>query len=273
MAIIGALPVTLTNGTIADATQVMADFNYILGQVNANAAPITGGTYLALTGGTLTGAITVQPASGSSSLTLNKPASGVGSNVLGQTGGLNRWLLQLGNGVAEPGSGNVGSDFGLSRYNDAGGVIDAPLTISRASGAVTIRGTQTNDSTGVGNVGEFVQANGISSALTTATPLTINAAAFTLTAGDWDVWGTANFTPSAQQMSAANIGISTTINVLPANLGLTALNIASMGALVLTTPTTRLSVAASTNVYLTVQANFASGTVSAIGNIFARRRR
>lgn len=38
MAIIGALPSILTNGTTADATQVMADFNFIVSQVNANAA-------------------------------------------------------------------------------------------------------------------------------------------------------------------------------------------------------------------------------------------
>ena len=38
MAIITALPVTLTNGTLADATQVMADFNQIVSNVNANAA-------------------------------------------------------------------------------------------------------------------------------------------------------------------------------------------------------------------------------------------
>ena len=38
MAIIGVLPTILTNGTTADATQVMADFNFIVSQVNANAA-------------------------------------------------------------------------------------------------------------------------------------------------------------------------------------------------------------------------------------------
>lgn len=34
--IIGALPVSLLNGTTADAIQVMADFNFIVSQVNAN---------------------------------------------------------------------------------------------------------------------------------------------------------------------------------------------------------------------------------------------
>lgn len=40
--IVGALPVTLTNGTTADATQVMSDLNWIVNQVNANAAPLVG---------------------------------------------------------------------------------------------------------------------------------------------------------------------------------------------------------------------------------------
>jgi hypothetical protein len=36
MPIIGTLPVTLTNGTVADANAVMQNFNYIAAQVNAN---------------------------------------------------------------------------------------------------------------------------------------------------------------------------------------------------------------------------------------------
>jgi hypothetical protein len=39
--IVGALPVTLTNGTTADATQVMQDLNWLVNQVNANAAPLS----------------------------------------------------------------------------------------------------------------------------------------------------------------------------------------------------------------------------------------
>lgn len=38
MSIISTLPYTLTNGTTADATQVMSDFNQIVNNVNANAA-------------------------------------------------------------------------------------------------------------------------------------------------------------------------------------------------------------------------------------------
>ena len=43
MAIIGALPVTLANGTTGDATQVMSDLNFIASQINANAAATSGG--------------------------------------------------------------------------------------------------------------------------------------------------------------------------------------------------------------------------------------
>ena len=43
MSIIGSLPVTLTNNTLADATQVMTDLNFIISQVNAYAAALAGG--------------------------------------------------------------------------------------------------------------------------------------------------------------------------------------------------------------------------------------
>jgi hypothetical protein len=40
MSIIGNLPANLTNGSTADATQVMSDLNFIVNQVNANATPL-----------------------------------------------------------------------------------------------------------------------------------------------------------------------------------------------------------------------------------------
>jgi hypothetical protein len=42
MSIIGTLPVSLQNGTLADATQVMSDFNFIVTAVNASAAALSG---------------------------------------------------------------------------------------------------------------------------------------------------------------------------------------------------------------------------------------
>lgn len=51
MSIIGNLPDSLTNGTLADASQVMADLNFIVNQVNANANPV--GTFTAPAGTTM----------------------------------------------------------------------------------------------------------------------------------------------------------------------------------------------------------------------------
>jgi hypothetical protein len=84
-----------------------------------------------------TGLMTVTaPATTDAQIILNKPASGQSDTIVGQMGGNARWSMQLGNNTAESGS-NVGSDFVINRWADAGTVIDQPLTINRASGAVT----------------------------------------------------------------------------------------------------------------------------------------
>ena len=68
---------------------------------------------------------------------LNKPASGTGCMLTGLTNGLNRWVVYVGDSFAESG-GNAGSNFSINRFNDAGALIDTPLTISRSSGIVTM---------------------------------------------------------------------------------------------------------------------------------------
>lgn len=53
-----------------------------------------------------------------------------------RTGALPRWGLYADN-TAESGS-NAGTNFAIRRYNDAGTFIDAPLTINRANGRVSV---------------------------------------------------------------------------------------------------------------------------------------
>ena len=108
------------------------------------------GPMLPLAGGTLTGnlimsgnANAVQMNSATStSVFLNKAAGTNLNQIVGSRVGLSRWTMYLGDGTAES-SGNVGSDFGIARYNDAGGGIDFPLTINRATGVVTMSGALT----------------------------------------------------------------------------------------------------------------------------------
>ena len=84
------------------------------------------------TGDTMSGDLTIAKAS--PKLILNKPASGTADQVVGQTNGLNRWALSLGEGSTESGS-DTGSLFAISRFNDAGTLIDNPFSINRQSGS------------------------------------------------------------------------------------------------------------------------------------------
>src|SRR5215472_19120445 len=65
------------------------------------------GDYLPLAGGTLTGNLTLGPATGTAQLTLAKHASGDGNFIWGNTASAsspNRWLIELGDQTAESGS-------------------------------------------------------------------------------------------------------------------------------------------------------------------------
>lgn len=86
------------------------------------------GNFVSKAGDTMTGDLTIAKAT--ANFTLNK-ATALGDNqIYGQTNGKNRWGFSLGNGLAESGS-NVGSDFGLNRYNDDGSYRDSPIYIQR----------------------------------------------------------------------------------------------------------------------------------------------
>jgi len=120
--------------------------NYTLELIRAD-APSDGNAYgrvsgawaqvLPLTGGTLTGALTISYAN--PQFVVRKAASGQGSYIYGNNGATARWLVLLGDTAAESGS-NVGSDFSITRYNDAGAAIDVPLRITRSSGLITLGG-------------------------------------------------------------------------------------------------------------------------------------
>lgn len=74
-------------------------------------------TFLPLAGGTLTGNLSISK--NTPLLVLNKSASGEAAYIQSQTAGVGRWLLTLGDAVAEAGA-NAGSDFKMFRYTDAG---------------------------------------------------------------------------------------------------------------------------------------------------------
>lgn len=92
------------------------------------------------TSGTQATIAPVNGGNGDASLALNKVGATQNANIAGYKSGVPRWLLILGNSVAESG-GNAGSDFQLDRYSDAGAPIQNAITFRRSDGLCTIPGT------------------------------------------------------------------------------------------------------------------------------------
>jgi hypothetical protein len=105
--------------------------------------------YVDVAGDTMTGDLTIQKAG--PAVLLDKTAAGQGAYMLGQLAGKNRWHVAFGDAVTEPG-GNVGSNFGIARYDDAGGIIDVPFVIERATGKASV-GQDPSTQYGIANKG------------------------------------------------------------------------------------------------------------------------
>ena len=145
-------------------------------------------------------------------------------------------------------------------------------TITFSPTTAGLKGTTTNDSTAAGNVGEF-----ISSTVAAGAPLTISNGAVTsltsisLSAGDWDV--NANVYTSGTTITAVACGISVANNTLPATQFIAQI-VPGVGSTVggLAAPFQRVSLASTTTYYIIVFAQ-GTGTLTAVGGIYARRAR
>ncbi len=183
-------------------------------------------------------------------------------------------------------------DVGLSGQTGSGAFVGAtsPTLVTPLLGNATatsvrfdpttegIIGTLTNDSAATGVVGEF-----ISSVIPQASPVTLtggvpaNVTSISLTQGDWDIMGNVVVSYSgATIQTLTTVWTSTTSASIP-DISLT--NFIDTGVVGadasygLSTPFFRASLAGTSNVYLSVNADFASGTAIAFGGIYARRVR
>ena len=146
-----------------------------------------------------------------------------------------------------------------------------------------IAGTGAADSAQAGSVGEVITqtvATGASISLTSVT--SANVTSISLTAGDWDVWGSVAFTlASTTTMGYLSGGINTTSATLPLNnAGVCTRAGAGTNATidvtvdsVLTVMPVRINVSTTTTVFLVARAKFGTSTCKAYGTIYARRRR
>lgn len=137
-------------------------------------------------------------------------------------------------------------------------------------------GTTTNDSSAAGQVGELLTASATGVALSTG--VTANLTSVSLTAGDWDVTAVAQYTPAA----------TTSITELTQGINSTSATIGALGsfsrfvtpaAVPGATPsawpvsTVRMTLAATTTVYLSSNSVFTVSTLTGAGLIRARRVR
>lgn len=130
-----------------------------------------------------------------------------------------------------------------------------------------------------GYVGEFISSTvafGSPVALTTAT--TANVTSISLTAGDWDLFGTVGYiTGAGTTITAVIANMSTTSATLQADalywfhLQIAAANFT--GSQKIVAPYQRMNISSTTTVYLVTQATFLVNTYSAYGSISARRVR
>ncbi|SPA25862.1 conserved exported hypothetical protein [Cupriavidus taiwanensis] len=195
----------------------------------------------------------------------------------------------------ETGSGSLvfGTNPTISGATISGGNIDnTPIGVSTASigrfvtltttstitpnSVAGIVGTTTNDSAQAGSVGEYVTNSATGVSLTSGTSATI--AGVSLTAGDWEVSGVVTYVPAGgTTITGVAAGINTTANTMPAdNTGAyntLAATLTTGGAQAYGSPTVRVSLSATTSVYLIGRAFFGVSTMSANGFIRARRVR
>ena len=145
------------------------------------------------------------------------------------------------------------------------------------------QGTSTNDNSDAGDIGEYQSITvgaGDAVAATTATPL--NVTSLSLTAGDWDVSGTVNRALTGTTATQYVASISPTSNTVPSQAGgsgvaadSSVIENATFGTTVtgnyITAVGARVSIAATTTIYLVASATFSAGTVAVYGTLRARR--
>lgn len=147
-------------------------------------------------------------------------------------------------------------------------------------------GTATNDNSAAGCIGEFVTATiPVGSAVVLGTGTPSNVTQISLTAGDWDISAQIDFNIGAiTSITQLITAISLSTGALStqaggAGLGTDPINIYNTAAMVPTANISldagpvRLSVSATTTVFLVASATFTVSTCGAFGTIRARRMR
>ncbi len=148
-----------------------------------------------------------------------------------------------------------------------------------------IIGTNTNNNTTAGNVGEYVESIIlVGSAVALTSLVAANITSISLTAGDWSVWAEIWFNSAGTTVASSFAGaintVSATFPTVPAAatavvshyFSSIAQSTAGVQGTIAIAPT-RVSLSGTTNYFLNTRVGFATSTMAAYGKICARRIR
>lgn len=166
----------------------------------------------------------------------------------------------------------AGALTALGAVAKAGDTMTGALTPSQPGGIV---GTTTNDNVNAGSVGEQIIADQMVN-VPLSNHVAANVTTISLTAGDWDVDGAVQATFSTGGQGVVS-SVSTVSATLPATTyagsGGVLLLSGNCDTVVAATSQVRVSIAATTTVYLVAMPYFSGGTCNAQGTLRARRIR
>ena len=263
---------TAVTGTIAGGGAGTINFTGGTGGTSATSTGGAGG------GGTMAGGVggvtTAAAVSGAGgSYTITGGAGGANSNAAGTSGAGGGIIIDAGAAGTASGGATTGNNGSML----IGGTNATAVTIGNATGKVVLFGTKAADSAASGQYGEIISslvAIGSPVSLTSATAANITS--ISLTAGDWDVEGNCNFKATTATVTATQCGISSTSATLPVDgsevySGVQVTVISENDSVTL--PRKRISISATTTVYMVGQSTFSAGTVGGFGAMTARRVR
>ena len=181
--------------------------------------------------------------------------------------------------LAEGGAYSISADaasYSIGYFYETGGLIQY------LAKGLERQGTATNDNASAGMIGEYIESEVVTgSAVSLTTGTAANVTSISLTAGDWDVRGLGQYKGGGTtQVAYAVTSISNTSATLnnatdrqATYYGGNATIFGGVGNFTVTAGAARISLSATTTIYLVTQCGFSTSTMSAYGKIAARRVR
>jgi len=166
--------------------------------------------------------------------------------------------------------------FGQISATKRGTTTAAPVAIFDADFGMSGLGTTTNNNATAGWIGEVVRSQvPQASAITLSSGVNTNVTSISLTAGDWDVYGNVTFLPGGTTTISTSYTWINTVSASGPDSSLSHLTGSMPTGLAFSTtaPMQRLSLAATTTVYLGVYVGFGVSTMQCDGQLWARRAR